>query len=79
MSLVPRATAPVAAKLVKPLIYTPDADIRANVFSSGDTGATVILLEGLDDLPDDVEIVGIQGSEGETQSRGLMASHTVLF
>ena len=79
VSLVPQATAPVAAKLAKPLIYTPDADIRANVFSSGDTGATVIVLEGLDDLPDDLEIVGYQGSEGETQSRGLMASHTVLF
>ena len=36
----------------------PDGDVRANIFSSDDNGATVIVLEGLEDIPDDFEIVG---------------------
>lgn len=79
VSLVPPAKAPVASTPGRPMIYTPDADIRANVFSSRNTGATVIVLEGLDDLPDDLEIAGNQGPAAESQRHGLMASHTALF
>lgn len=79
VSFEPQAKGPVASALAAPMIYTPDADIRANVFSSHGNGATVIVLEGLDDLPDDLEIVGNQEPGGEGGARHLMASHTVLF
>lgn len=79
VSFGPQPGEPVVSTLARPMIYTPDADIRANVFSSQNTGATVIVIEGLEDLPDDLEIVGNQGPGNQSEAGGLMASHTVLF
>ena len=79
VSFLPPAQTAGASTPGRPMIYTPDADIRANVFSSRNTGATVIVLEGLDDLPDDLEIAGNKGPAAEKQRHGLMASHTALF
>ena len=57
------ATAPSANSSV----YTPDGDVQANMFKSADAQATVIVLEGLDDIPDDFEMAGeplIESSKG---------------
>lgn len=54
----PQALIPTAAISTQPVIYTPDGDIKANIFSPTDNGATVIVLEGLDDIPDELEIAG---------------------
>lgn len=53
--------APSGAPLVinqtpKASVYTPDGAVSANMFKS--TDATVIVLEGLEDLPDDLEMAG---------------------
>lgn len=49
-------TAPVSANVSS--VYTPDGDVRANVFRAEQAGATVIVLEGLKDIPDNMEMVG---------------------
>jgi len=42
----------------KASVYTPDGAVSANMFKSTDAKATVIVLEGLEDLPDDLEMAG---------------------
>ena len=37
-------------------VYAPDGDVKASMFTS--ENATVIVLEGLDDIPDDFEMAG---------------------
>ncbi len=39
-------------------VYTPDGDVSADMFRTEDAGATVIVLKGLEDIPDDLEMVG---------------------
>ena len=39
-------------------VYTPDGAVRADMFKSEAAEATVIVLEGLDDLPDELEMAG---------------------
>jgi hypothetical protein len=39
-------------------IYTPDGDVSADIFRAEGAGATVIVLKGLTDIPDDLEMVG---------------------
>lgn len=39
-------------------VYTPDGDVKANMFRADNADATVIVLEGLEDIPDDMEMVG---------------------
>ncbi|NWK57578.1 hypothetical protein HW115_18310 [Verrucomicrobiaceae bacterium N1E253] len=39
-------------------VYTPDGDVSADMFNSEDGGATVIVLKGLNDIPDDLEMAG---------------------
>lgn len=41
-----------------PSVYTPDGTVRADIFKTPDAKAVVILLEGLEDIPDDLEIAG---------------------
>jgi hypothetical protein len=41
-----------------PTVYTPDGDVSADMFRENDNGATVIVLTGLEDIPDDMEMVG---------------------
>lgn len=74
----PQELAPMAAMLTKPVIYTPDGDIKAEVFSSNDNGATVIVLDGLDDIPDELEIAGKPYS-GETQQTAVAMVHAGLM
>jgi hypothetical protein len=47
-------------------IYTPDRGVQADMFQSEQ--ATVIVLKGLQDLPDDLEMAG----EPSTPSNGMM-------
>ncbi|MFK7909254.1 MAG: anti-sigma factor [Akkermansiaceae bacterium] len=41
-----------------PTVYTPDGDVSADMFSSASADATVIVLKGLEDIPDNLEMVG---------------------
>ena len=74
----PQELAPMAAMLTKPVIYTPDGDIKAEVFSSTDNGATVIVLDGLDDIPDELEIAS-GPYPGETQPSAVAMVNTGLI
>ena len=57
----------------------PDGDVRANIFSSDDNGATVIVLEGLEDIPDDFEIVGEPRHSRSASSRAVMVNTEMIF
>ena len=53
------APAPIAVVPTEvPSVYTPDGAVRADMFKSDDAKATVIVLEGLEDLPDHLEMAG---------------------
>jgi hypothetical protein len=55
----PQAAAPVAvaptAPAVSPALYTPDVQVKADYFSSAKAGATVIVLDGVAAIPDDMD------------------------
>ncbi len=59
-----------------PPVYTPDGAVSANIFSS--ENATVIVLEGLDDIPDDLEMVGISSERGTRSSSGAVLVNTEM-
>jgi hypothetical protein len=40
---------------VEPILYTPDGDVNAEWFASSDASATVIVLNGVDAIPDDMD------------------------
>ena len=42
-----------------PTVYTPDENVRAAMFTANSADATVIVLEGLNDIPDSYDIVAI--------------------
>jgi anti-sigma factor RsiW len=79
VSQLSETAAPVASIPANPTIYTPDGDIRANIFTSGNTGATVVVLEGLDNIPDDFDIVGGPASAGVGQTDTVMVSTAMIF
>ena len=82
VSHMPDSVAPVAvvsAVSVEPAIYMPDGDVRANIFSSDDNGATVIVLEGLEDIPDDFEIVGEPRHSRSASSRVVTVNTEMIF
>lgn len=53
----------VVNKAPEASVYTPDGAVSANMFKSTDAKATVIVLEGLEDLPDDLEMAGGPSTE----------------
>ncbi len=60
---------PVPAVVQTPAVYTPQRGVAAEWFSSEDAAATVIVLEGLDALPDTLEFsdsARVDGSEKAT-------------
>ena len=82
VSHMPDSVAPVAAVSavsVEPAIYMPDGDVRANIFSSDDNGATVIVIEGLEDIPDDFEIVGEPRHSRSASSRVVTVNTEMVF
>lgn len=44
-----------AAPAVSPALYTPDVEVKADYFSSAKAGATVIVLDGVAAIPDDMD------------------------
>lgn len=51
----PQSTTPVAATPASPALYTPDVQVKADYFSSAKAGATVIVLDGVAAIPDDMD------------------------
>ncbi len=72
--LLPRAAppAPSVRDTLVMSIYAPNPKILVNSFHSHEADATVLLLEGLEDLPADRKIVGLnlQSSEAESGLAG---------
>ncbi|MGB0992314.1 MAG: anti-sigma factor family protein [Akkermansiaceae bacterium] len=56
-------------------VYTPDQAVTADIFNTDDQQATVIVLEGLDDIPDDVEMAGAPWHD---TSKGAMISSQAI-
>ena len=73
----PERMGPAIAVDTKSNIYTPDGDVTAAMFSSEDDGATIIVLEGLEDIPDDFEIVG-EPHRGRSDQPGAMMVNTEM-
>ncbi|MEO0017815.1 MAG: hypothetical protein RLZZ522_1098 [Verrucomicrobiota bacterium] len=66
---VPPLPEPLPAMVLAPAVYTPQRGVAAEWFSSADAAATVIVLEGLDALPDTLELsdsAWVDGSEKAT-------------
>jgi hypothetical protein len=40
---------------VEPILYTPDGDVKAEWFASADASATVIVLNGVEAIPDEMD------------------------
>ena len=58
-------------------VYTPDGDVSADMFRADDADATVIVLMGLEDIPDDVEMVG--GPAKAKEPNAMMVSTGVFY
>ncbi|MGB2402120.1 MAG: anti-sigma factor family protein [Akkermansiaceae bacterium] len=70
---------PVVKVSAKPTIYMPDGNVRANIFSPANNAATVIVLEGLEDIPDDFEIVGEPHRGSSARAQAMMVSTEMIF
>lgn len=70
--------APVAvtppAPAVSPALYTPDVQVKADYFSSSKAGATVIVLDGVAAIPDDLDFSNTAAVETPDDS-DFTASH----
>ena len=58
-----------------PSVYTPDGSVSADMFRAEDANATIIVLKGLEDIPDDFEMVG----EPNTKNSGAVMVSTGEF
>lgn len=72
----PDPTAPVYTVSAAPTVYTPDGGVSGAMFNSEDAGATVIVLEGLEDIPDDLEMVG---APSNPRSGAVMVNTELVF
>jgi len=68
----PQSATPVAvtppAPAVSPALYTPDVQVKADYFSSTKAGATVIVLDGVEAIPDDMDFSNTASVETEDDS-----------
>lgn len=71
------ASPPVVAVSTVSTVYTPDGDVSADLFRAEDADATVIVLTGLEDIPDDVEMVG--GPAMDKESDAVMVSTGAFY
>lgn len=55
---IPGTQVVVATSTTDSSVYTPDEAVQADMFTSKDAKAIVIVLEGLEDIPDDLEMAG---------------------
>lgn len=74
---VTSGTTLVVNEAPKASVYTPDGAVSANMFKSSNAKATVIVLEGLTDLPDDLEMAG-GPSIGPSDSMMINADESTL-
>ncbi len=79
VSQVSDPVAPIVKVSAKPAIYMPDGNVRANILSPDHTGATVIVLEGLEDIPDDFELVGEPQHSGSASTQAVTVSRELIF
>lgn len=79
VSQVTAPLAPVVKVSSKPAIYMPDGNVRANIVSPANNAATVIVLEGLEDIPDDFEIVGEPHRNSSARAQAMMVSTQMIF
>ncbi|MCP5536941.1 MAG: hypothetical protein H7A51_12010 [Akkermansiaceae bacterium] len=75
----PTPASPVYTVAAAPTVYTPDGDVSADMFKSDDAGATVIVLEGLEDIPDDLEMVGEPTRGKPGQAGAVMVNSEMVF
>ena len=61
--------------IIKPTVYTPDSGVEAEIFINAEQNATVIVIEGLQDIPDDLEIAGIP-SKDDPNNTLINTQHT---
>lgn len=59
---------PTVTVMVGPAVYTPEGGVAAESFSSEDAAATVIVLEGLDALPDSLDFSETAQTSGPDQT-----------
>ncbi|MDG1357084.1 MAG: hypothetical protein P8P36_02705 [Akkermansiaceae bacterium] len=79
VSQVSDPVAPIVKVSAKPAIYMSDGNVRANILSPDHNGATVIVLEGLDDIPDDFELVGEPQRSRSARSQAVTVSREMIF
>lgn len=67
----PAGSARVVAVTVDSVVYTPEGGVSANFFQQRESGTSVIMLEGLQPLPDDFDLMadamGSQSTPGDIQ------------
>ncbi|NNJ86060.1 MAG: hypothetical protein HKP20_02715 [Akkermansiaceae bacterium] len=73
----PETTTPTIAEAMVPTVYTPDGDVHADMFKSESANAVVIVLEGLEDIPDDYDIVRSQ-RHGRSGNAGAVMVNTEM-
>ncbi len=59
---------------ISPALYTPDGEVKADYFSSSKAGATVIVLDGVAAIPDDMDFSNTAAIDTPGDSE-LTASH----
>ncbi|MCF7734194.1 MAG: hypothetical protein K9N23_21095 [Akkermansiaceae bacterium] len=67
---------PARPVVAQPGIYTPERGVDAEWFSSDDAGATVIVLKGLDAIPDNMDFSQTVGLQTGEQGTAGMATTT---
>jgi hypothetical protein len=53
----PVVVTPTPVPAISPALYTPDVEVKADYFSSAKAGATVIVLDGVAAIPDDMDFI----------------------
>ena len=74
VAVVIPAAVPVSAPVQVPTVYTPERGVDAEWFSSSDAAATVIVLEGVDAIPDTLDFSESVGGPGEEESTARLES-----
>lgn len=75
----PESAATTYTVATVPTVYTPDGDVSADMFKSEDADAVIIVLEGLEDIPDDFDIVGEPRHSRSDQSGAVMVNTRMTF
>lgn len=74
-ALTPANPVPAALAAVAPTVYTPEHGVDAEWFASPDAAATVIVLEGVDAIPDTLDFSESVGWHGNAKATAALAPH----